>query len=314
MEKVVRLRHADTIEQEVNAAAKLTEIAVDAEEPPAIRCAAVESLAHLRRPEALPVFGSLAVNDDDPDVRRWATWALGLTDDPVAADYLLQAIRFCGDPPAAQQVLESLNGFTAVLKTNTDTRLLAVHRINAAESRHGRSQAVRRYAQAFRTELVDFDVALHLLRERGLAGDPSALHEAVGALGRFLLRDRGTDDAGLRAEAIDELTALLAHDHPAVRLRALWFLGRLADGRAAPALLTAARTSDDRATRLMALWALERTDPVLLRKEFTPLPDDALAPTPETWRDAQRAAAESGEPDLEIQRFISRAVRGEGAP
>ncbi len=310
LEKVTRLRNVQGVEQQAEAAATLIQIAQDNAQKPRIRTAAVESLACLDRTEALPVFGALAVTDPDPAVRRWAVWALGLQDDPAAAAYLLQAAGGCADAEAVQQLLESLSGFLDVLKDDAEARLRVVRLVRDAERSYRSSVPVLRYAGVFRHELENLPVALTLLQELRPTQDAPQLRPALCTVGDLLLEGQDTDDE-TRAAAVDALADLLTHADPAVRLSALWFLGRIADARTAPALLAAARARADRATRMLALWALERTDAGLLRAEFTPLPDDLLAVTPENWRDACRAAVEAGEPDLEIQRFIRRTVREE---
>jgi len=154
--------------------------------------------------------------------------------------------------------------------------------------------------------LVTADALLDILRESCAAGNGEKAFQVVRLLGRLLLEHRRDVAEAEYSAAVEELGKLIGNGkvERAVRLRALWLLGRLCDAAVAESLATVGKEDEDAMVRLMALWALRRCSP---RKLGTigSLPASTFPVDAATWSVAHQQAAALGEPDLEVQRFLS---------
>jgi HEAT repeat protein len=201
-------------------------------------------LARLGARAAAPAIAALAVTPRPPSLRRAALAALGALGDPATAPVLLEALAD-PDPVVARTAADAL-AFAADPTTAERLGAIAAHR--------GRSQAVViRAWGAARRDRPD-PAARRVMLELAATADTNAALAAIG-LARIPTPDA---DAGLRqlarrggwaaainataalaerggADAVADLTTLLAKDDRALRGNAAWALTARARAGALPA-------------------------------------------------------------------------------
>ncbi len=311
MDRVLDMGEAAGTDDVAEALQDLPRIALSPDESEPVRIAALTALARLDRAAAVPPALLLADGYGGRQLGLTAIWLLGRTDDPDAVGPLAGLVTGGAGLEPTLRALEGLALLTHHGADSVEHRQAILRAANVAETRFPESDIVRHYAALLRTGLAQPQDYVVVLREALVADDVRGAHNALGWLGRHLI-DGPEGSRAVRAEAVDELAVLTSHPDPALRLRALWFLGRIRERSTAIALLSLARYAPDRPTRLMSLWALSRTDPRMFRDEFPPMPADLLDVTPANWKLAHEYAMRLGEPDLEIQRFIADVQAGEG--
>jgi HEAT repeat protein len=289
----------------------LSGIALDRSARPATRFAAVRSLAHIGGSETVGPLSAIAGSDEPSPLRRWAVWGLGRTDAPSAVPVLIEVAGAARDPSVARQALQGLARVSGMVVDDPEARRAVLGVVNAAECRFRGQESVCALAGLLRKDLASLADFAAVLEKSVEAGGGPAAYNALCWTGDLLLESPDAAGPGHK-EALAALTGLLRSDTPALRTRALWYLGRIADAGTAPELARTAGDHPDRATRLLAVWALWRSDRPLFEQTFTPMPADLLHVTPANWREARDRAAELGEPDLEIQRLIADLLREDG--
>jgi hypothetical protein len=243
-------------------------------------------------------------------LQRWAVWGLAQTGMPDAVPVLAEVASSSPDPDVTQQALQGLARLSHMVRADEGARLSVLRAANAAESRFGARQEIRNLASLLREGLAYLPDYVAILEDCARGDDAAATHNALCWTGDRMLG--GVQDSMVRERAMEAVARLVDSETAALRLRALWYLGCIADPFTAGLMAETARTHPDRATRLLAVWALWRTDRKLFEETFQPMPAHLLTVTPSNWREVRDRAAALGEPDLEIQRLIADLWREDG--
>jgi HEAT repeat protein len=228
-----------------------------------VRRYAAEALGRIGDADAVePLVGAL--KDDDEILRTEAAEALGRIGDRRAVEPLVASLSsgVAGERRAAAGALKAIGDRRSVWPLT--------------ESLQDSSPAVRRAAAGALAELGDAQCVEPLVRR--LEDQDGSVREAASAALRKLGWVPGGTTAGashliaqqdwdgcvaMGSEAVEPLIAALEDERTTVRQKAAWALGKIGDGRAAPALVGALHDRD-KDVRQSARWALQQMGPSAL--------------------------------------------------